>query len=77
MKFNEIVANEIRMLRLEKRVSIEELSKVSTLATSTISEYENNKRQISLDVLQKIVTALNSTLPIFFEKVIAKTQEKE
>ena len=57
----------IKFHRINQELSMNELSKRSSLAQSGLSEIESGKRQPTFDSLEKIITlGLNMTLSDFF-----------
>lgn len=55
------IGNRIKRLRLEKGLSQREVAKALELPYSTYSNYENNNREPSADMLYNIATALGVT----------------
>lgn len=57
----------IKNIRLQKKISISELSKITSLSRTYIREIENNKRlNVSLSVLYKIASALDVNIKDLF-----------
>ena len=62
----ENISNQIRDLRIAKRITQQELAERTNLSVPYISQIENNHRNISLDTFVKIVSALDVSLSDFF-----------
>ena len=61
------IGKKIKELRLERSLSMNEVSRLTGLAQSGLSEIENGNRSPSLDTLERIVTtAFNMSLYDFF-----------
>ena len=75
-QFLNIVSKELKNCRNDKSYTLEDAYKISKVAPSTISSYENNLRQMSLDIIFKLLEAYEVEPSIFFTRGIAKTQEK-
>lgn len=76
-KFLKLVSNEIKIIRIENRDSQEELSQKTGIAPSTISKYESGEQEMNLLKIQQMLAPYGVTLPIFFARIIAKTQNGE
>ena len=59
----------VRKLRLEQKLSQEELAERCDLHRTYISDIELGKRNVSLENIERIVTALERSLPDFFKEV--------
>ena len=59
----------VRKLRLEQKISQEELAERCDLHRTYISDIELGKRNVSLENIERIVTALNQSLSDFFREV--------
>lgn len=57
----------IGKVRMEKKVSIRELSKRTEIAKSTLSRYENNQRFPKMDVIETIAAALGAHIEELYE----------
>ena len=75
-EFKKIMCSELKIIRLEHGDDQLELAKKCGVATSTISKYENGVGKIYIDKIEEIISAYNISLPIFFERILAKSQEK-
>jgi transcriptional regulator with XRE-family HTH domain len=56
--FLNVFAERLRSLRLEKNLSLQELAEMVGTVKSTISQYENCKREPVLSILIKLSNAL-------------------
>lgn len=63
------VGNALTALRKTKNVSQEELSKNVGLSRKYISDIENGRRNVSIQVLNDICKSLNIELHVFFQMV--------
>lgn len=73
-EFKKIMCSEIREIRLEHGDEQLELAKKSGVAASTISKYENCNGKICVTKIEQILSPYNISLPIFFKRILAKTQ---
>lgn len=71
--FRQLVANKLRLIRLEREDRIEDLALKSGIAPSTISRYESGKYDMTLDKIEQLLKPYNINLYIFFENIHAKT----
>ena len=62
----ENISNQIRDLRISKKITQQDLAEKTNLSVPYISQIENNRRNISLDTFIKIVYALDVPLSDFF-----------
>ncbi|WP_461739189.1 helix-turn-helix domain-containing protein [Enterococcus sp. LJL90] len=60
------LGSDIRELRISKKMTQQELAESSELSLPFINLIENNKRNVSLDTLIKILSALEVSLSDFF-----------
>ncbi len=75
-KFIKSVGSELKIVRIENNDSQEELAKKTGIAPSTISRYECGDYSIDINKLEKLLEPYNISLYIFFNRILAKTQEK-
>jgi len=66
MDIKEKVGNRIRSLRTEKGLSQEALANEAGIDRTYMTDVENGRRNISIEVLSKIIAALGITEHIFF-----------
>ena len=66
MNIKEKIGDKVKILRLEKGIAIEYLANISDVDRNYISDIEKGKRNVSIEILEKIVVALDSNLSIFF-----------
>ena len=59
----------VRKLRLEQKLSQEELAERCDLHRTYISDIELGKRNVSLENIERIATALERSLSDFFKEV--------
>lgn len=75
----ENISNEIRSIRVKKKITQQELAEKTNLSVPYISQIENNHRNITLDTFIKIAQALDISLSDFFlpysKKVDPSTQK--
>ena len=62
----ENISNQIRDLRVSKKITQQELAERTNLSVPYISQIENSHRNISLETFVKIVDALEVPLSDFF-----------
>lgn len=70
------VSSELKIIRIENGDKQEDLALKSGVATSTISRYENGDENLNIDKIAQIIEPYNISLYIFFERIIAKTQNE-
>lgn len=68
------VSSELKIIRVEHEDSQEDLAIKSGVAPSTISKYEAGDKNISIAKIEEIIKPYNISLYIFFNRVLAKTQ---
>lgn len=66
MNIREKFGLRIRILREQKKYSIEHLANISDVDRNYLSDIEKGKRNCSLEIQEKIITALNMTFLEFF-----------
>ena len=66
MNIKEKFGQKVRTLREEKFMSIEHLSNISNVDRNYISDIEKGKRNLSIEIMEKIITALESDFMYFF-----------
>ena len=59
----------VRKLRLDQKLSQEELAERCDLHRTYISDIELGKRNVSLENIERIVIALERSLPDFFKEM--------
>lgn len=70
------VSAELKIIRFEHGDLQEDLALKSKVAMSTISKYEAGTKNMNLKKLEQIIEPYNISLPIFFERILAKTQKE-
>lgn len=72
-KVLELIGNELRVIRTEYRMSLEDVNAKTGISITTISNYENAKTQMFLDMILKILNAYDNMTPsIFFKRITTK-----
>lgn len=71
--FRQLIADKLRLIRIEKKDRIEDLALKTGIAPSTISRYESGKYDMTIDKLEQLLKPYNISLYIFFENINAKT----
>lgn len=66
MNLKEKIGDKVKVLRLEKDITIEYLANISDVDRNYISDIEKGKRNVSIEILEKIVVALETDLATFF-----------
>lgn len=75
-EFKKIMGSELKIIRLENDDDQLELSRKCGVATSTISKYENGIGKIYVDKIEEIISTYNISLPVFFKRILAKSQKE-
>ena len=76
-KIKDLIPHQLRLLRLDKKLSQEDLAQKIGVNTSTLNKYENNNSSMQIDMFLKILNTLDTDIFIFFKTLYAKTQEKQ
>lgn len=66
MSIKEKFGQKVKQLREEKGFSIEQLANISNVDRNYISDIEKGKRNVSIEIIEKIITALDTDFTIFF-----------
>lgn len=66
MNIKEKFGQKVKQLREEKNFSIEQLANISNVDRNYISDIEKGKRNVSIEIIEKIITALDTDLKVFF-----------
>lgn len=66
MNIKEEFGKKVKALREEKHISIEHLANISDVDRNYISDIEKGKRNVSITIMDKIITALETNFPTFF-----------
>lgn len=61
-----IVGRKVKAIRLEKRLTQKQLGELTGLHQNYISELENGKRNITIELLQHIAISLKISVSILF-----------
>jgi len=77
IELKESIASELRKLRADLNITLEELAIKSKVNKDTISRYENNMVSMNIDILFKLLSAFNVNFDIFFTNVNANMQNKQ
>lgn len=67
MDIKQKVGQRIKVLRAEKEMSQEEVANTADMERSFMTHIESGRRNISLDTLQRILTALDISFKDFFD----------
>ncbi|QQS35989.1 MAG: helix-turn-helix transcriptional regulator [Ignavibacteriales bacterium] len=67
MNIKETIGKRIKELRDKKKISQEKLAELADLDRTYINTVERGKRNISIENIEKIATALDCTLQEFFK----------
>ena len=76
-EFIKKVSSELKIIRIEHDDSQENLANKSMIATSTICKYEAGTKDMSLKKIEQLLKPYNISLSIFFDRVLAKTQNNK
>ena len=66
MNIKEKFGQKVKQLREEKQFSIEYLANISNVDRNYISDIEKGKRNISIEIIEKIIIGLGSDFATFF-----------
>ncbi|MEO8252946.1 MAG: helix-turn-helix transcriptional regulator [Flavobacterium sp.] len=66
MNIKEKFGQKVKKLREEKGFSIEQLANISNVDRNYISDIEKGKRNVSIEIVEKIIIALDTDLATFF-----------
>ncbi|OMQ08482.1 helix-turn-helix domain-containing protein [[Flexibacter] sp. ATCC 35103] len=66
MNIKEKFGSKVKELREEKGFSIEYLANISNVDRTYISEIEKGKRNASIQIIEKIIIALDTDFEVFF-----------
>jgi transcriptional regulator with XRE-family HTH domain len=69
MNIKEKFGFKVKELREQKGFSIEFLANISNVDRTYISDIEKGKRNVSIEIMEKIVLALNSDFATFFDEL--------
>jgi transcriptional regulator with XRE-family HTH domain len=68
MKLREIFCNNVRKFRTERKLSQEDLAEEAGLHRTYIGSVERGERNITIDVMERISTALKKPIADFFKE---------
>ena len=66
MNIREKFGLKVKILREEKGFSIEQLTNISNVDRNYISDIEKGQRNVSITIIEKIIQALDTDFPTFF-----------
>ena len=66
MNIKEKFGQKVKILREEKGLSIEKLANISNVDRNYISDIEKGKRNVSIEIIEKIINGLESDFETFF-----------
>ena len=67
------VSRELKLVRVEHNLSIQELSEITGISTATICNYENNKTFLYMNKILEMLEAYEDITPtIFFGRIATK-----
>jgi transcriptional regulator with XRE-family HTH domain len=72
MNIKEKFGKKVNQLRVQKGFSIEHLANISNVDRNYISDIEKGKRNVSIEITEKIISALNTDFAEFFNDEIFK-----
>lgn len=67
MDIKQRIGYRIKQLRLEKKLSQEEVANIAEMERSFMTHIENGRRNVSIETLQRIIVALNISFKDFFD----------
>lgn len=72
-EFLKQISRELKVVRIEHDLSIQELSRITGISTATICNYENNKTYLYMNKILEILSAYKDITPtIFFNRITTK-----
>lgn len=67
------ISRELKVVRIEHDLSIQELSEKTGISTATICNYENNKTFLYMNKILEMLSAYEDITPIiFFNRITTK-----
>ena len=72
MNIKEKFGQKVKTLRDEKGISIEHLASISNVDRNYISDIEKGKRNVSIEIIEKIVNVFDTDLGTFFNDKVFK-----
>jgi transcriptional regulator with XRE-family HTH domain len=66
MNIKEKFGNKVKSLREQKGISIEHLANISDVDRNYISDIEKGKRNVSIEIIEKIINAFDTDFATFF-----------
>ena len=66
MNIKEKFGEKVKAMREQKAISIEHLANISNVDRNYISDIEKGKRNPSIEIVEKIITGLESDFATFF-----------
>ena len=66
MNIKEKFGHKVKILREAKGLSIENLANISNVDRNYISDIEKGKRNVSIEIMEKVINALESDFETFF-----------
>lgn len=66
MNIKEKFGQKVKTLREEKGFSIEQLANVSNVDRNYIADIEKGKRNASIEIIEKVITGLDTDFATFF-----------
>ncbi|MFK7059418.1 helix-turn-helix transcriptional regulator [Flavobacterium oreochromis] len=67
MNIKEKFGQKVKLLREDKSISIEHLANISNVDRNYISDIEKGKRNLSIEIMEKIIIALGTDFNAFFD----------
>ena len=68
MNIKEKFGRKVKILREQKEISIEHLANISNVDRNYISDIEKGKRNISIEIMEKIINAFETDFTTFFNE---------
>lgn len=66
MNIKEKFGHKVKILREAKGLSIENLANISNVDRNYISDIEKGKRNVSIEIMEKVINGLESDFETFF-----------
>lgn len=74
MNIKEKFGKKVNQLRIQKGFSIEHLANISNVDRNYISDIEKGKRNVSIEIMEKIIIVLANDFETFFNDEIFKNK---
>jgi transcriptional regulator with XRE-family HTH domain len=77
MTIQEKFGQRVKELRLQKNLSQERLANIAEIDRTYMTSLENGRRNVSLQNIEKVITALGVSVPEFFDAALFQNAKKK